>query len=304
MIKKILYLNVIILFILAIFNNKIIFTGATTGIHLILFTILPSIFPFLLITGMLSATNVMKYTGSLLYPVLHKVLGLSHAAGYVIVIGFFCGYPVASKVCSDLVQSGELTVNEGNYLLTFINNPSPSFIFSYLAGSILHNSFSSFKLAVSLYIPVILTALIINPFVRRRFKYTGQHSDKHKSDNCLNFEKIMDSSLITMIHISEYVLVFSILCEFTKLIPCRIISIILSGLLEITNGTHAAGISTMPYITRNYAVILFTSLGGLSALLQVKSVIKNSSLSIKWYIIGKLLSSFITLICLQIVFNE
>lgn len=300
MIKKILYLNAIIVFILLILYNRIVFSGAQKGIELIMCTIVPSIFPFLIISGIFSATNIIRFTGHLLYPIIHKTLGLSSASGYIILIGFFCGYPIASKVCSELVESGQISVNEGNYLLTFINNPSPSFVFTYISGILLHNTSSNTKLAIAIYTPVILTAFIINPFVRKNFNYSSLSLHDNTPDNYIDFEKIFDSSLITMIHISEYVLIFSILCEFIKLIPCRICSIVISALLEITNGTYVIGISTLPYKIRYCAIIFFTSLGGLSASLQVKSVIRCSSLSIKWYIAGKLLSSTLTLLLIMI----
>ena len=104
---------------------------------------------------------------------------------------------------------------------------------------------------------------------------------------------VLFSVIISILKSSKIIDVLSIflLPLFNILhIPTSFISPLLTGIFEITNGINVISNIPMKMISIN---IIFTSFllgfGGISILLQVFSVISKTDLSIKPYVIGKLL---------------
>lgn len=299
MIKKFISLSPIFIFILAIINNKIIYDGTLAGIKLILFTVIPTLFPFILISDIMIALNTTDKISFLLNP-LTRILHLSSPCGYAIITGFLCGYPIGAKSCADLVKSGRISESEGNYMLSFVNNASPAFLSSYIAVSLLHGMINPAYIFLVCYASAFITALIICPFYRKASSVsasnvTGTAPANQDSITYFSIDKTFLSSVRTLIRISSYILLFSILCEFLKYFSDIIPKILLSGLFEITTGTYFISICTIPFSTKLLLIIFFTMFGGLSAMFQTYSMISDSNLSLKWYVAGKITAALVSL---------
>jgi sporulation integral membrane protein YlbJ len=84
-------------------------------------------------------------------------------------------------------------------------------------------------------------------------------------------------------------LMFEPICNFFGL-PSKISSSIFTGILEITNGINLIAGIKLKHISVNIIITAFLlGIGGISILLQVLSIVSKSDLSIKPYIIGKIL---------------
>lgn len=300
MIKKCIRISPIIIFILAVINSKTLYNGALSGIQLWMFTVVPTLFPFLILSDIMVRLNTTDYISMLLSPITKPLLGISPSGSYAIITGLLCGYPVGAKACADLVKENKISIQEGNYLLTFVNNASPAFISSYIVNALLFGNCSALNIAMLIYIPSIITAFILNPFFRKNLKNSKPPTDSDISGSVKTFslENAIFSTINTLLRIGAYIIIFSILCEFIKLLPNHSVKMALSGLLEITTGTFLVSISTIPFEWKIKLIIFFTSLGGISTLFQTNSMIADSGLSIKWYILGKVIASVIAfLLC-------
>ena len=68
---------------------------------------------------------------------------------------------------------------------------------------------------------------------------------------------------------------------------------IFSGIIELTNGVSKVCAIPSKYLSVNIIICAFLlGFGGLSVLLQVLSIISKSNISVKPYIIGKILQAF------------
>lgn len=303
MIKKYIHLSPILIFILAVINSKTLYTGALSGIQLWLFTVVPTLFPFLIMSDIMVQMNTTDYIAVILRPVTKPLLSISSSGNYAIITGLLCGYPVGAKTCADLVKEKKISITEGNYLLTFVNNASPAFISSYIVNALLFGSCSAIYIAALIYIPSILTAFILNPFFRKKIKGNEMPVTSVSGINRSKFtlENTIFSTVNTLLKIGGYIVIFSIFCEFIKLIPVHIVKMVISGLLEITTGTFLISISTLPLKWKTELIVFFTCLGGASTLFQTKSMISGSGLSIKWYITGKIICSALSLLICSII---
>lgn len=113
---------------------------ARAGMTLWLNTLIPTLLPFIILTGMLTHTGHIR---KLLLPFesfFHIFPGVSIWGGYVFVLGMLCGYPLGAKLASDLYGLHKISKKEALYLTTFCNNPSPAFIITYLCKSCLKDT--------------------------------------------------------------------------------------------------------------------------------------------------------------------
>ena len=126
--KKLSVFFLIGLFLLMLFSPETVATGAANGLLLWYRQVLPVLFPFLLITGLMIRTESISLINHTLSPILKPFLGISENASFSVVCGFLCGFPVGAKSCSDLTDKGKISSAEGEYLLSFCNNVSPAFL--------------------------------------------------------------------------------------------------------------------------------------------------------------------------------
>ena len=113
--------------------------SARAGMTLWLNTLLPTLLPFMILTGVLIHTKGIEKILSPLKPVFRFFLGTDVYGGYVFILGMVCGYPMAARLASDLYETGRISRIEALYLTTFCSSASPVFIITYLGHLCLNN---------------------------------------------------------------------------------------------------------------------------------------------------------------------
>ena len=73
-----------------------------------------------------------RKTSEALAPVWSHVFGISPSGAYALLLGLLCGYPMGTKITSDLYGCGRINRREAEYLLTFTNHASPVFYFIHI----------------------------------------------------------------------------------------------------------------------------------------------------------------------------
>ena len=281
--KIIIFFYICLLFFL-LFHPKEALTGVKNGLGLWLNIMIPTLLPFLILTGALLKTgNIRK----LLKPSAFfwkTFFGLSPAGAYVLILGLLCGYPMGAKLAHDLYIDQQISRREGEYLLTFSCNASPAFIISYLSGILLKNKISA--------VQMILTFLAADLFCMLFFRFVVYRG--HTVDSvCVNKIKketyqqdsigvILDVSILdgfeTITRLGGYILLFSlILASISFYWPFHAQSCMLfTAPLELTTGLKQIAGAPLPWKSRYLASMLLTSFGGFCVMAQTKSVLENS----------------------------
>ena len=307
--RKIIIFFYICLLLFLLFHPKEALTGVKNGLGLWLNIMIPTLLPFLILTGALLKTgNIRK----LLKPSAFfwkTFFGLSPAGAYVLILGLLCGYPMGAKLAHDLYIDQQISRREGEYLLTFSCNASPAFIISYLSGILLKNKISA--------VQMILTFLAADLFCMLFFRFVVYRG--HTVDSvCVNKIKketyqqdslgvILDVSIMdgfeTIKRLGGYILLFSlILASISFYWPFHAQSCMLfTAPLELTTGLKQIAGAPLPWKSRYLASMLLTSFGGFCVMAQTKSVLENS-LSLIPYAISKCLNA--SAIFLILVFSD
>ena len=131
--QKIILFFCLCLMIFLLLHPQDALAAAKDGLSLWLNVMIPTLLPFLILTGILLKTGNIQKLLRPLSPAGKILLGLSPAGLYVLILGLLCGYPIGAKLAHDLYIEQQISRREGEYLLTFSCNASPAFILSYLS---------------------------------------------------------------------------------------------------------------------------------------------------------------------------
>ena len=279
-------LPVLVLFLAMLFSPKAVFEGAESGLLLWFQVVFPTLFPFMLVSGLMLSGGGLVVISRIFGRLFSALFATSPNGSFAVIAGFLCGYPMGAKVSADLVRSGRISRDEGAYLLSFCNNTSPIFIMNFIVWKTFDRE--------ELMIPTLLILIGVPAFLSlffRRFYLKGRKkfpdlSDKKKNNvKLLNFE-MLDSCLAdsfeSIVKVGLYIIFFSILIALPgKLSAGHPLLAGINGILMI----HKAA----PDLTVSYPLILgLTSFGGFCSAAQTKCMLKAASLPILPYIIQKL----------------
>lgn len=113
--------------------------AAQNSIELFLFTVLPALFPFFLVSDMLTALKVPENLSRLFQPMMKLMFRTSGHGAYIFLMSIFSGYPTGVKITAELVKKRVLSVSDGQRILCFASTSGPLFIIG-VAGTALLGS--------------------------------------------------------------------------------------------------------------------------------------------------------------------
>lgn len=311
--KPIISLLLITSFCIMLVTSELTKSSALTGLNLWLFTLVPTLLPFMIVSSVIMETNSHKIITFFLSPVMKHLFRLNEAAGYPFFMGLLCGFPMGSKITADMVSKGELSVLQGNILITFCNNISPAFIMGYMIPVVLKLSGPlSLGITCIMFLSPVLSGIILSRLILRLSAHisgnasihnNGRHDASPSSRPYSLIDTCILKSFENIIKLGGYIIIFTIICGIiTPLINNDFILCTLSGFLEITSGLNWF-FSMSCDKTVLLTVCVLTSFGGLCSIAQTYSMINRSGLSIKIYILGKFFNSLVTLIMIILYYE-
>lgn len=296
--QRIITLFCICLLLFLLVHPEEALLSAKDGMSLWLNVMIPTLLPFLILTGILLKTGNIPQLLEPLAPFWKHFFGISPAGAYVLILGFLCGYPMGAKLAHDLYINHQISQREGKYLLTFSCNASPAFIFSYLSQNILEGKIPPHSLLL-----ILLSADFVCMLFFRFLVYHGNtvSSVKPEYRKKETYQQdstgvILDVSIMsgfeTITRLGGYILIFSLLFTgFYHYWPfCSQNKILLTSPIELTTGLHQIAQSAFSWKIKYITSMTLTAFGGFCVMFQTKSVLEEK-LSILPYIFAKCLNA-------------
>lgn len=296
--QRIITLFCICLLLFLLVHPEEALLSAKDGMSLWLNVMIPTLLPFLILTGILLKTGNIPQLLEPLAPFWKHFFGISPAGAYVLILGFLCGYPMGAKLAHDLYINHQISQREGEYLLTFSCNASPAFIFSYLSQNILEGKIPPHSLLL-----ILLSADFVCMLFFRFLVYHGNtvSSVKPEYRKKETYQQdstgvILDVSIMsgfeTITRLGGYILIFSLLFTgFYHYWPFwNQNKILLTSPIELTTGLHQIAQSAFSWKIKYITSMTLTAFGGFCVMFQTKSVLEEK-LSILPYIFAKCLNA-------------
>lgn len=294
--KKKLYIifPILLLILLLLFPDEAL-GGSADGLLLWFHTVLPTLLPFLILTNLIIRLDGVRPLCRFISPIFHTLFSLSPYGTYALVSGLICGYPMGAKITADLLRNGQLSHKEASYLLGICNNVSPMFLLGFVITQSLHCPEHKTALLLIVYGTPLLYAFFTKPSRQNTQNTSSSPSSKSVMPGFQIVDESIMNSFETITRIGGYIILFAIISKMVTahLQAVTILKYCITGLVEITNGIHAIGSSSLPITWQLPLAAAFITFGGLSGLAQTKSMLLHTSLSIRNYIHTK--------ICLTII---
>lgn len=297
------------------------------GLSMWINSIIPSLFPFFIAIELINHTDIPKIIGKIFQKIMRPLFNVPGVGAYALFMGIISGYPIGAKIVTNLRNQNLCTKEEGERLLTFTNNSGPLFIIASVGISLFKDTGIGILLLVT-HLLSSLTVAFLFRFWKSYFRndntntYTNQNSVHLNAVGSILSESIY-SAIKSVIMIGGFIVFFCVVLSIINklkifdifvhiflpiLKPLGInpgfIIATLSGILELTSGITLVNTIHSPFLGINVIITAFLlGFGGISILLQVWSITSNSDISIKPYLIGKLLqglfASFYTFIIIE-----
>lgn len=253
---------------------------------LCIYTVIPSLFPFLFLSALLNSSITGRKISSL--RPLGRLCGIPNGGESILLIGLLGGYPAGAKCINDTYRNGQLTKADAQRMLGFCNNAGPAFLFGMLSRCF-SSSLVTFALWMVHVFSVVLTGVLLPG--------KQQRQSCSEINRPITVSKALDNSLKAMASICGWIVLFRVVIKFCErwflwLFPGEW-QVLIIGILELSNGCIT--LSTVKSEALRFVLAAcMLSLGGLCVAMQTVSVTKE--LGIGMYFPGKLLQTALSLL--------
>lgn len=273
--------------LMLIFDSKTGLTGAVEGINLCIRAVIPSLFPFIVLSGYLTG-NIGSIKSALLTRI-GSLLKIPSGMETLFITGMIGGYPVGAQVIAQAHNAGMLDREQARRMMGFCNNAGPAFLFGMLAPF-----FSGLPILWLLWFIHILSAMIVG-FLLPEEGIQNPRAEAIQKE--MTFPVAVTRAVRIIGLICGWVILFRIIYGFLnkwlfRFFPVEI-RVLLCGILELTNGCVSLADISQEHI-RFVLAVVFLNFGGVCVGMQTSSVI--GALGSGFYFPGKLLQAGIGLL--------
>jgi len=292
--KKIFFtlLSIFAAFLLFRFSN-LVFSATAKGVEICKDTLLPSLFPFMILASFLSYCGANQIISTLFLPIT-KLLSLPASAGGIWFASFVGGFPSgAASVCA-LYEIKCIDRSFAEKIIPCCVCSGPAFLII-AVGKVLLNSY---YIGLLLFVSQVISVIILTALFCKDSENIAAAQQKHLPFS-VSLVSAVNRSTSSMLSIFSFVILFSVLVELA--LHCFPQLSVISSLFEVTIGCKMISEQlTFPILP----IAFLTGFGGISVCLQVVSIAYQNSLTPKFFwtvrFLNGILCSIISFILLKV----
>ncbi len=258
-------------------------TGAVIeGMRIGALTVLPSTFPFMIVSDLYYAYGYPERIG-ILGKFAKRVLHLPKRCVRALLLGNLAGFPIGAKIAAELYTGGGIDKKNAEKLIAYSNNPSIPFVVACVGDTLFGDIKIGIFLLIIIYISTIITAIIY------RGRSTHIQYSEDISNHSFSFVSSVKSAGLCAISILSFIVTFYVLISVIRVyIKNEYILSFIASMLELASAVTITSSLTLP-ITLKISIIAFAlGFGGISVMMQTAIFTSPSSLSLLPYLKIKL----------------
>ena len=264
------------------------------GLQLCARTVVPSLFPFFVVTALLLRLGFDSVLRPFCAPFMKPLFGLRGECAAPLLAGFLGGYPTGARSAAQLYEQGALTRREAELLLGFCNNCGVGFLVGFVGAGI----FGSVRVGILLLAvhiaSALLSGMILCRFVRRQDEpplLPACQLSAHGVPFSAALVASVSGAINSTLTVCAYIVFFR---TVTALLPASLPSVI-TGAVEMVGAVASLRGDAFGFA----AAAGITAWGGLSVHCQTMAVV--GELSLRWHLLGKILQTGFAVVLAMVV---
>lgn len=277
--------------ILIFLKNKYSMAGVETGLILCSSVLIPSLFPFMVLSSFMVKSGVSSILSWLFYPFTKWLFGLPPSSGAAIFMGFIGGYPIGASGANNLYKNGHISKSDAQKMLYFCVNAGPAFIVLAVGLGMFRSIQLGLLLLTSLILSSILLGILCNIFLPKEKPAAENTKNQSQPTNIMDaFVEATAESANTILQICGFTVLFSAMIAAISSLPIpNPLGELSRSILEVTNGCAFASKSSVLPLA---AGIL--GFGGISVHCQIFVVARDIRPSYTKFLIARIISALLS----------
>ena len=273
--------------------------GIRNGLRLLGENIIPSLFPFMVLSTYIAQSSATELMSKLLHKPASIIWGVNGNGLIAVILGLIGGYPVGAKTVAEFYTDSKVSQQEASRLMSWCVNPGPAFVITAVGTFMLRNTASG----IILYASSVISSLCIGVFTR--FFNNTEVLKKPQNTTGRNHGNLLIKSVASgsegMISMCGWVLTFSAVTELLNAtISTDGLRLFLQCIAEVTTGCGICTKNALPLP----ALSAIISFGGFAVIAQVSPYLAKCGVSVKqfvcWRATSAALSAFVCSVLLRI----
>lgn len=272
--RKVFYLT-LFLFIWLLFKNySLVLSTTIDAVDLWLYKVFPYLFIMIIVNDLLLQADFASFFKTSYF--------------YVFFMSILSGTPTSAFITKELLQKGNISEKDANFILIFTYFCNPLFLFSFFQ-LLFQNTFISIKLMLIHYFS---NALLL--FYYKRFIHS---STIHKHKINLNLSSSISKAMTTTTMVLGVIVFYMVLSNIILAsVPLNsTIESLFKGFLEVTQGLNNIVTINVTSKLKEMIALAFISFGGLSIHTQILCILENTSLKYSFFLKGRILGTILAL---------
>ena len=233
--------------------------AAREGISLCMDVLIPSLFPFFVLSSLLISTGLAGLCARPLESFMRPLFGVGGAGAAALSLGLIGGYPVGARTVAQLVQRRECSQTEARRLSLFCNNCGPAFFIGAAGVGVFGAKEAGFLLLGANLKAAVLLGILFHVFGKETAQEeTRKRERPARAPLTTEFPQCVRNAFSSTLGVCAYVILFSVL---TRLADCSgLLPFLVNVLSSLLPGENA------PVLCRSFCVGLMELSTGTAAI--------------------------------------
>lgn len=291
----IIILSSIIILLELLLNKTLIFDTISYSLNIWVTSIVPSLFPFFVLSDILISYNITNYIPKMIKKTFQSLFHVSENTITIFFLSILSGFPSNARNARKLYDLGLIEEEEASHALIFTHFSNPLFVLGTVSVFFLKNE----QLGIILLISHYLSNIIVGLFLRRKNYQPLNHYTipAKKSQNfpmvfANSIKSAIDTLLLILGTLTCFLVLSSIIINRLHLNPYN--ATLLKGILEMTMGLKSLSLLPISDLYKVVISTMFISFGGLSVHMQVISQLNGTKISYKSFLIGRIYQTILS----------
>jgi len=271
--KKLFFTLVSIFAVFILFQfTDLVFSATAKGVAICKDTLLPSLFPFMILSSFISYCGASQIISMLFFPIT-KLFSLPTSAGGIWFTSFVGGFPSGAACVCALYEINCIDRSFAEKIIPCCVCSGPAFLIIAI-GKVM---FNSYYIGLLLFVSQVISVIILTALFCKDSKNIAANHQKHLPFS-VSLVSAVNRSTSSMLSIFSFVILFSILVEISLYsFPQFFMT---ASLFEVTIGCKMISEQlTSPILP----IAFLTGFGGISVCLQVLSIAYQNGLTPKFF---------------------